>query len=861
MAQSTDFYAVLGVARTADEREIKKAYFRLVRQYSPETHPEEFKRLREAYEVLGKAESRKEYDNVTQYGEEIGAHLRAGMEAMDRGDLRQAQAEFKHVLTLQPELHYARDLLGMSFLNNNQPREALSQFNMLLSAEEGNATYHLHRGYAHYALDQHNEALTAYDRARELDQADTRVLVAMADCYTAMDRYDDALRELDRAIHLDGEVDFQDYVFFMRKVQIQLLRDRADLAEQEIDQLCRVLPDDAEVRKQVAQKLGALAAQLFRIKRSADGNRLLRRARQIELGDSEAAGQPGKARRAPLSFPARVVRRLRDLPRATQERLEQLAKEPAPQKLVHGLWAGPVLLALLAAAVLGGGVFEALTERREWHGNGFVFMMAVLALGPVLALLAGQRLLRAARSKVGRYTTIHPLYLLQVDVDRVTAWPLVNLHDVSMTHHLQNGVYQYTAVKADFAGVALTLTIRGQQAAVDWAQALLDARHRCLGLLSVGMLEEEDGADLLPPPVLERPAPPADPALRRTLALRYGAAALLGAGLATSGAGLNARSADEAAWRTAQLGGRAFGYRHYLGRYEKGRHSTEARARLAEIYDEAKERYLKQVGDVPGKQAMLDVLDALKEAPTQEVWVRYAPSVDMSSVRGQRLPDGTLPIQPDRAFTESVNRQREAAITGSLASAFQRVLAEDVLSLTSSPGADDAARYHRRGFLRARPQPQVIFDVSYRVKPSGELYRSTTDKSALYGIELDWTLKIKTPRSKEPYTVELVSQPAQSIRYVRSSYEDDEILPYTKMAESAFEEFGRKVAREFGVTIATPRPRSTHELSPEARRILQDLARRKSFSPTALEEMERLLRARPPVEAEPGEGAEGEERR
>ena len=52
MVKASDFYAVLGVDRTADDREIKKAYFRLVRKYSPETHPEEFKRVREAYEVL-----------------------------------------------------------------------------------------------------------------------------------------------------------------------------------------------------------------------------------------------------------------------------------------------------------------------------------------------------------------------------------------------------------------------------------------------------------------------------------------------------------------------------------------------------------------------------------------------------------------------------------------------------------------------------------------------------------------------------------------------------------------------------------------------------------------------------------------
>lgn len=861
MSERTDFYAVLGVPRDADGRTIKKAYFRLVRQYPPETHPEEFRRLREAYEVLSNQDSRRDYDNLTQYGDEIGGHLRAGMEAMDRGDLQQAQQEFQRVLALRPELHHARDLLGISYLNNNQAREALEQFNLLVAAEGGNATYHLHRGYAHYALDQHAEALAAYERARELDPTDTRILVAMADCYTAMDRHEEALGALDRAMEAHGAPGPQDHVLLLRKVQIQLLRERADLAEQEIDALCRALPADPEVRRQVAQKLSALAAQLFRLRRPADGNRLLRRAQQI------AAGGDGRSA-VPLSFPLRVVRHLSALPRATQDRLRDMAAQPCPYKLVHGVWAGPLVLAVLALAVLGGGLAEMLTARHLWQGNGLVCMAIVLAAGPALALLAAERILRVLRSPLGRFTTIHPLYLLQVDLDRITAWPLVNLHDVSMTHHLQNGMYQYTAVKADFAGMQLTLMIRGQQAAVEWAQALLDARHRCLGLLSMGMLHEEEGADLLPPEILHRPQLPLEPHRLGIRLVRHGLAAGAGLALALGGIAMNARAADEASWEAARAGAKAGGYRQYLARHPKGRHVAEARHRLDQIYEEAKARYERQAADAPGRQAMLEVLDALKAAPTHQVGVRYAASVDMSTARGQCFADGTLPIQPDRAFAESLNRQREVAITHSLASAFQRILPEDVLSLTPYPAAEQSPRPSRRGAL-ARPRPAVIFDVSYRVTPSGEMYRSMTDRGALYGIQIAWTLRVRTPQTerdgRQPYTIELVSQPAGSIRYLRPSssrMEDDEILPYIKMAESAFAEFGRQVARDFGVSLPPPRTPSVdarrpsleaRPLSPEARRVLQDLARSRKLSPTALEEMERLLRAHQQMEAAAGD--------
>ena len=60
--QSGDPYAVLGVAREASLREIKKGYFALVRVYPPETEPEVFKLVRAAYEKLRTAGSKSETD-------------------------------------------------------------------------------------------------------------------------------------------------------------------------------------------------------------------------------------------------------------------------------------------------------------------------------------------------------------------------------------------------------------------------------------------------------------------------------------------------------------------------------------------------------------------------------------------------------------------------------------------------------------------------------------------------------------------------------------------------------------------------------------------------------------------------------
>jgi len=84
---SKDYYSILGISRSASEKEIKQAFRKLARKHHPDVNPGDktaeakFKEISAAYEVLSDKEKRQKYDQFGdqwQYADQFKQSRRQG---------------------------------------------------------------------------------------------------------------------------------------------------------------------------------------------------------------------------------------------------------------------------------------------------------------------------------------------------------------------------------------------------------------------------------------------------------------------------------------------------------------------------------------------------------------------------------------------------------------------------------------------------------------------------------------------------------------------------------------------------------------------------------------------------------------
>lgn len=97
-----DYYKILGTTARAGQDKIKERYIEKIREFPPETHPDEFQIIRKAYETLKNPGKRKEYDVLRKFGPKIEKEMNKAMVHMMLGEAEEAHQILDKIIKMDP---------------------------------------------------------------------------------------------------------------------------------------------------------------------------------------------------------------------------------------------------------------------------------------------------------------------------------------------------------------------------------------------------------------------------------------------------------------------------------------------------------------------------------------------------------------------------------------------------------------------------------------------------------------------------------------------------------------------------------------------------------------------------------------
>jgi tetratricopeptide (TPR) repeat protein len=258
---SDDCYRVLGLDKSASVDEIKRAYLTLVREHTPERAPEAFKRIRQAYETLSDPTKRGEYD--TRLDPRISQLLNNAAEAMQHQEFARAEQLYKQVLLESPDLSWVRNLLGICFLHQNRPLDAIAQLERVLQQPAVDPSMHANLAHAYAMVHRYDDAEKEFKIAMSLagDRGFEygRALIEMIADRGQVDAADRLAQELVKAVPT-GSIAAAAY--YSEQIELALRLNRRPTIPAILLQMTRGLETDANKRI-AADMLGNLSGRLI----------------------------------------------------------------------------------------------------------------------------------------------------------------------------------------------------------------------------------------------------------------------------------------------------------------------------------------------------------------------------------------------------------------------------------------------------------------------------------------------------------------------------------------------------------------------------------------------------------------------
>ena len=179
-------YEVLGLTPGATSDDIKRAYFQLVRRHPPEKDPEQFQKIRHAYEVLKAGPPKVDTEAFPQPDDPMVRYwLGHANRLMKEGNDKAAADCIAEALTIEPGDPFLLLNLARMQLRADNPRKAAKTAQKLLELKPDFAQAHALAADGMYDGGWYKKALPEYRKAYELGWRKFEFLLNYADAAEA----------------------------------------------------------------------------------------------------------------------------------------------------------------------------------------------------------------------------------------------------------------------------------------------------------------------------------------------------------------------------------------------------------------------------------------------------------------------------------------------------------------------------------------------------------------------------------------------------------------------------------------------------------------------------------------------------
>lgn len=287
-----ELYQILEVPTKASALEIKRAYFQLVRKYSPEKEPERFKQIREAYNTLCDPKAKQNYDSLQEYGDQIKDLINQAEENMNAEEYNSAISLLKRALVLAPAADGARNLLGLCYIHIQNWDFAVKVYRTLTKTNPDVPIYWSNFGHTYKqqaeSLNDETSKYQLYQSAREcfmraikLESFNSDPYVDVARTYFEEGNYAEALTWAERAINADGKTDVYDVDTLFFICRIHIFSGKFENIEETAQRIASLLPNSEESRKYVASRFAHLGFEMSKFGAKLADIYILRAAIQL----------------------------------------------------------------------------------------------------------------------------------------------------------------------------------------------------------------------------------------------------------------------------------------------------------------------------------------------------------------------------------------------------------------------------------------------------------------------------------------------------------------------------------------------------------------------------------------------------